>query len=181
MGFISKNGTHIAIAGLVLVLISIAGILYVLVEKEGYLKDQISDSDAAINYSQILEGNHSYDIEMGVYERTLYGNAAADAEFILYVDGVEMLNEHLYDFDLSESGDSNRAYAYDVVNYYLTPTEDVNVTIVGEMLNGDYWSIDVYQDVPPEIGTHFIIVGAMLLVSVVIMLSGFCIHAKDND
>ncbi len=92
-----------------------------------------------------------------------------------------MLNEHLYDFDLSESGDSNRAYAYDVVNYYLTPTEDVNVTIVGEMLNGDYWSIDVYQDVPPEIGTHFIIVGAMLLVSVVIMLSGFYIHAKDND
>lgn len=179
MGFISKKGKHIAIAGLVLVLVSIAGILYVLVEKEGYLKDQVGDSDTAINYSQILEGNHSYEIAMGVFERTLYQNAVAEAEFILYVDGVEMLNEHLYDFDLSESGDSNRAHAYDVVYYFLTPTEDVNVTIVGEMLNGDNWSIDVYQDVPPDIGMHFIIVGAMLLVGVVIMLSGFYIHSKN--
>ena len=179
MHFISKRGKHIALAGLVLVLISIVGILYVLVERDGYLKDQVSESDAAIYFSQILEGNHSYEIAIGVYERTLYSNAVVDAEFILYVDGVEMLNASLHDFDTSEGGDSNRAYAYDRRSHFLTPTGDVNVTIVGEMLNGDYWSIDVYQDVPASIGTHFIIVGAMLLVSVVIMLSGFYIHSKN--
>ncbi|MHA1881612.1 MAG: hypothetical protein ACTSUO_01015 [Candidatus Thorarchaeota archaeon] len=178
-------GKIITIIGIGMLLISVIGFISAASEKEGYLISETRDETSAIYHSQILEGNHSYELQIVASESTYDEDAVVRATFVFYVDGAVSLNDSLYskdNIDIGNDPDRDRTgSASDIENLLLSPTEDVNFTVVGEMTSGDYWYVKVYQDVPASIGTNFITYSALMIIGVFVFLGGVIVIFKTKD
>ncbi len=173
MGFTSDKGKYFVIFGTILLIFSIAGLVLVSIEKQEYLFHESRARTQTIEYSQILDGNHSYEIILGAYDYSTTSDAVVRVAFILYIDNIEILNTRLYSRDTFDHGEENdEAEAHDSMYYYITPEEDVNLTLVGEMNSGDNWFFKIYQDVPPSIDTNFMICGIVIVFGIVALLKG---------
>lgn len=180
MGFISKKGNIVLMIGLIILCGSIAGVFYVMVEKEAYLFDSETGGLGTFEYSQTLEGDHSYEVTIGVYHREISYDAVVEADVEIYVDGILVLEDTLYYYDTLEEDDSY-SEAYAATTYTFSPAEEANLTIVGDLISGDDWSITLYQDVPPTIGTHFLIAVGIAIVGVVIMIIGIFLRKREEE
>ena len=173
MGFTSDKGKYFVIFGIILLIFSIAGLVIVSIEKQGYLFHESRARTQTIECSQILNGNHSYEIIFGAYDYSTTSDAVVRVPFILYIDNIEILNTRLYSRDTFDHGEENdEAETHDSIYYYITPEEDVNFTLVGEMNSGDNWFFKIYQDVPSYIDTNFMICGIVIVFGVVALLKG---------
>lgn len=172
MGFVSDKGKYFAIFGIILFIFSLTGAIIVSIEKEGYLLLETRAGTQTIECSQILDGNHSYEIIFGASDDSSGSDAVVSVPFVLYIDYTEVLNSRLYARDSFEYEDNENPETYDSMHYYLTPSDDVNLTIVGEMSSGDSWYFKIYQDVPPSIDTKFMICGIVIVFGVVALLMG---------
>ena len=144
------------VVGVILLIASIGGVFFTLVEKETYLFDSTVQETALIDYQIILEGDLTYELIVTVSQYTTYYDAVVEAEINIYADNITVGSETLYSWDNLEHEDDDYAAAHDTVRYYLTPSVDVNLTVSGILIQGDEWSVAIYRDVPAEIGTHFI-------------------------
>ena len=166
---------------MILLIVSIGGAIFVAIEKEGYLFDETRGRTQTIEYSQLLEGNHSYQVIFGASDESSGSDAVVRVPFILYIDDDEVLNSQLYARDGYEYDDNENPDARDSIRYYTTPSVNVNLTIVGEMGSGDDWYIKVYRDVPPSVDTKFILCGIVIVFGVVALLMGGYEEMKFRD
>ncbi len=151
---------------------SITGAILVSIEKDEYLFHVTRNGTRIIECSLPLEGNHSYEIIFGASDDSSGSDAVVRVPFVLYVDDTEVLNSRLYARDSFEYEENENPETYDSIHYYLTPPDDINLTITGEMSSGDYWYFKIYQDVPPSIDTKFMICGIVIVFGVVALLMG---------
>ena len=172
MGFTSDKGKYFVIFGTILLIFSITGIILVTIEKNEYLYHETRNGTRIIECSLHLEGNHSYEIIFGASDDSSGSDAVVRVPFVLYVNDTEVLNSRLYSRDSFEYEENENPETYDSIHYYLTPADDANLTISGEMSSGDSWYFKIYQDVPPSIDTKFMLCGIVIVFGIVALLKG---------
>lgn len=183
MGLTSDKGKYFVIFGIILLIFSLTGVIFVSIEKNEYLYHETRNGTRIIECSLHLEGNHSYEIIFGASDDSSGSDAVVRVPFVLYVDDTEVLNSRLYARDSFEYEDNENPETYDSIHYYLTLPDDVNLTLVGEMSSGDSWYFKIYQDVPPSIDTKFMICGIVIVFGVVALLMGAYeeMYATDEE
>ncbi|MGY5854880.1 MAG: hypothetical protein RTU92_15025 [Candidatus Thorarchaeota archaeon] len=95
MGFTSEKGKFFVILGVFLLIASIAGVVFVAIEKNEYLFHETRDNIRSIESSLLLEGNHTYEIVFGAEDESTEYDAIVGLRFILYIDGDEVMNSRL--------------------------------------------------------------------------------------
>ncbi len=165
------------------------GVLMLVLSIGGFLSDLYLDSTYVIyseqNYndevfnSQILEMNHTYDIYVSIESGS---EDVSSGNIIILIDAVEMLNENVYDVanwhDSEDGGSSDQAIASS--EYQITPSSNVNLTIIGTMERGWRWHFTISKDLPPSIDDLLVTCLCFTFVSMGIMLGG-CYFASAAE
>jgi hypothetical protein len=165
------------ILGFVLLLVS--GILMVLsvTQRAAYIFDNESGSGSDIDYNLTLEPNHEYEIIVTFYDRagSEYERARVQGEVIFFIDGVEVDRAQLYDYKDEDDEISSVSEFY---FYTISPTTTVDLTVSGELVEGDEWWINIYRDVPEYLDQLGLYTGILFLISFVIIIVGAGIFIK---
>ncbi len=168
------------IVGIIVIVVGFGSLMTSSIEREAYLYDSQTGSGYNIYYTDNVEGEHNYSIIVSVTQVMYDVDSRVDANVIIYIDGTEVVNTQLYDFDYLET-DDHSSRAYDYTEYDFTTQHDVNITIVGSLVQGDSWEIVIYQDLPTSIDTETILSMIILLVGFVCVLVGFGILARERS
>ena len=150
MGLVSIKSKFFAALGILLLIFSVAGLIYVGIEHETYLYSEEYGYTGSIDYTEILEGNHTYEIFVGAREQTDRIDAVVNADYTIFLDGTEYMVGDLWARDSVDDEDET-GDASDTDVYNLTLSNDANITVTGLMTSGDYWYVRIYQDVPAEL------------------------------
>jgi hypothetical protein len=146
-------------------------------EREAYLFDSDSGGRSDFQYSIILEPNHDYDIIVSFYDsaNAEWESALVDGTVIVSVDGIEVDRVDLYDYsyDEDEYDSVSESYYFDI-----TPTTAVNLTISGELVDGDEWWISIYRDVPAALDTIVFYTFVLFIIGIVVIIIGAGIFVK---
>lgn len=173
MNFVSLKGKFYVIFGILLLVLSSVGAISVYFEEEGYVIDRTYSYTSYVDYSLVLEGNHSYEIFFGAHDESSTSDAVVRVYYTLYIDNIVMLNSELYARDsLDRSEDDDEADTSDSIYYFIAPTEDVELEISGDVHSGDYCYVAIYRDVPASIDMKYLFCGVVFLLGVVNLLVG---------
>ncbi|MHA1638331.1 MAG: hypothetical protein ACTSUO_01020 [Candidatus Thorarchaeota archaeon] len=179
MALISLKAKLIIAASVFLLVLAFVGYLYVDFQKDGYIISEERSESRDMEFTHLLEANHTYELLVGASDSEYDQDAVVRASFTIYIDGEETIVDELSSRDSVDRGEDD--YDTDTSDgrfYFYTPSEDMNLTVMGELRYGDYWYIKLYQDIPPEFETHFIMTGIMALVGVIGLIGGA--YVEDN-
>ncbi|MGY5875113.1 MAG: hypothetical protein RTU30_05165 [Candidatus Thorarchaeota archaeon] len=97
--------------------------------------------ELALEYSVMLESGNDYRVDVRCFNEG--SQAAVNGSVRFIVNGTEVHSKELY--YKTDSYDSDM-FVWDWAEYSFHPATDVNLTIVGELVEGQGWSIYIYQD-----------------------------------
>ena len=172
-----KMSQIIIVSGFVVLLLSVVLMILTGSLRAAYIVDYDSGSRSDIDYSLTLEPNHEYEIIVTFYDRagSEFERARIEGTVIFFIDGVEVDRAQLSDYrDDEDEISSVSAFYY----YTITPTTTVDLTVGGELVEGDEWWINVYRDVPAYLDQLGLITGVLFLISFVVMLIGAGVFYK---
>lgn len=179
MAFISLKAKLIIVAGALLLVLAFVGYIYLNFEKDGHIISEARSETRAMEYTHLLEVNHTYEILIGASDSEYDQDAVVRASFTIYLDGDETIVDELSSRDSVDRSENDYNTDTSDSRYHIfTPSEDMNLTVLGELRYGDYWYIKLYQDIPPTIEINFILTGIMALVSIIAMIGG--LYVEDN-
>ena len=179
MALISLKAKLIIVASVFLLVLAFVGYIYLNFEKDVYIISEARAETRAMEFTYLLEANHTYEILIGASDSEYDQDAVVRASFTIYIDGEETIVDELSSRDsVDRSEDDYDTDTSDARFHVFTPSEDMNLTVIGELRYGDYWYIKLYQDVPPEIEIHFILTGIMALVGIIALIGG--LYVEDN-
>ena len=101
----------------------------------------VSVDESVLQYSVILESDNGYRCDVRCHNEG--SQAAVNGSVRFLVNGTEVYTKQLY--YKTDSYDSDM-YIWDWAEYSFHPTTDVNLTIVGELVEGLGWNICIYED-----------------------------------
>ena len=179
MALISLKAKLIIAASVFLFALAFVGYLYVDFQKDGYIVSEVQDESRAMEFTHLLEANHTYEILIGASDSEYDQDAVVRARFTIYIDGEETIVDELSSRDYVDRSENDYDTGTSDARFHVfTPSEDMNLTVKGELRYGDYWYIKLYQDIPPEIEIHYILTGIMALVGLIALIGG--LYVEDN-
>jgi hypothetical protein len=167
----------IIVSGFAVLLVSIVLMILTGSLRAAYIVDHESGSMSDIDYSYTLEPNHEYEIIVTFYDRagSEFERARVEGTVIFYIDGVEVDRAQLADYrDDEDEISSVSAFYY----YMITPSATVELTISGELVDGDEWWINVFRDVPAYLDQLGLVTGVLFLLSFVVIIIGAGLFLK---
>lgn len=169
----------IILAGIIFFLgAGVLGFMY-MTERESYRIEYYSSGSTDISYTVMLDSNHDYDVIVRFYDRadTDYESARVQGTVSIFVDGIEVDSGQLFDTD-SSSEEGEYASASDAFSFEFAPATDVNLTINGELTEGDEWSVSIYQDVPAYLDDLVVYMLVLFVIGVVVLIVGAAMYNK---
>ena len=115
----STKAKFFATLGILLLILSVVGLFYVGMEHESYLYSEEYGYTGSIEYTETLEGNHTYEIFIGAREQTDRIDAVVNADYTIFLDGTEYMVGDLWARDSvddeDETGDASDTDVYNHV------------------------------------------------------------------
>ena len=165
------------VIGFVLLLLFGFLAVFSMTQRAAYIYDYDSGSESDINYSLILEPDHEYEITVTFYDRagSEYEIARVQGSVVFFKDGVEVDRAQFSDYSQDEDEISSVSEFY---FYIITPTAEANLTITGELVEGDEWWINVYRDIPAFLDEMAFYTFVVFLMGIVLLFVGAGLFVK---
>ncbi|MBD3159856.1 MAG: hypothetical protein GF309_13820 [Candidatus Lokiarchaeota archaeon] len=130
-----------------------------------------TSEDSLVRLSIMLEGNHSYELEVSFVDRDWW-TASIRGYAAIFVNSTERASQEMN--DESHASENSAAYALGRLELTIKPKSATNLTISGELEKGDYWEVLIYRDLPDTSGWVFPIItllaGYSMLFSLFVLL-----------
>ncbi len=129
-----------------------------------------SDDSNRFNVTFDLPSNHTYKIVVYLYENSVT-SARVNGSVQISIDDTVVIDRGLHDY--SESADEGGTSAKAEVTHRIDPEYNISVQVSGHFYEGDYWSVQVYRDLPFELehrSSYFnglFFVGLLLTIAIV--------------
>lgn len=145
-------------------------------------------SESVLEEKFVLDANHTYEITVGLRDRDTLA-ATIRGEVSILLNNTMIASRNLYDHD--QGGEDYEPSAWDSLRINILTNGSVNLTIAGEMELGDYWSIEMFQDLPdfdfPELGFVLMVSGYASIISgtwlacVVLRIATKMVYNSDSN
>ncbi|MBD3405298.1 MAG: hypothetical protein GF411_04065 [Candidatus Lokiarchaeota archaeon] len=153
--------------------------------QDDYIVHQEQSSEYVVNSSLILVGNHSYKILVEFRQHGVFV-AEVDGNVTLLLNDTKISTVNMFDRDTGD--EDSDSYAYSKLEHSFDSQYEVNVTVSGKFIQGDSWSITIYQDLP-EGETHdeiqlenilLLTINSMILLTLFTVIPTIYIIIREN-
>lgn len=153
-------------------------------ERNQYIVQSKVSSDATVDFNYVLEGGHNFSIEIRAADKTVVnGHAFVEISINVYFNNTLNYTANLYQSSSSTSEKSSSG-AYVGKTFNLRPIGNTTLKINGTFVEGDEWSVTIYQDVPSTIDEKIRAQGlnvAIVMVLTVIVAFTYCCTVSGSS